>query len=164
MPENIILQEGTRAPDFVLTASNGNEVSLNDFLGAQLVLFFYPKDNTPDCIREAGEFRDLYAEFKKAGARIVGVSLDTLDSHNKFISKYKIPYLMLCDTDMKMSRRYGVFKPRKVAGTKVWGIKPTTILLDKDGRIVKIFSKIKPGQHASEVLQYILQRFNREKT
>ena len=156
MPENDEqLSENDIAPDFVLTASSGDEISLKDFITCPLVLFFYSKNVAPEGIRMVCDFRDHFPEFLKAGAQIIGVSVETLDSHNKFISKYHIPFLLLCDTDMKVIRRYGVFKPRMLDGMKVWGIERTTFVIDGSGRIRKIYSSPDPTDHALDVLQFI---------
>lgn len=149
------LNEGEQAPDFILAASNGDEVSLSNFRGKPLVLFFYSKNTVPDGIKLACEFRDYYQEFLNIGAQVVGVGVESFDSQNKLISKYHIPYLLLCDTDMKITRRYGVFRPRDVDGVKVWGIERTTFILDDDSRIEKIFYQPEVPGHCEQVLQFI---------
>jgi len=152
-------KQGDTAPDFIITASNGNEVSLSTFLGTPLILFFYPKNTAKDCVSLLSGFRDLFSDFKKEKVRLVGISVETLDSHNKFIAKYRIPFLLLCDTNMKMCRQYGVYRPRKVAGTKVWGVARTTFVVDKNGKIVKIYENIKDSDHAKEVLSFMRTSF-----
>jgi peroxiredoxin Q/BCP len=148
-------KENDLAPDFVLTASNGDEVSLSEFQDRPLVLFFYPKNNAPEDVKLACDFRDHFEEFFKIGVRILGISVETLDSHTKFITKYHIPFLLLCDTDMKASRRYGVFKPRTLDGIKVWGIERTTFVIDEKNKIRKISPNPEPTSHAEDVLRFI---------
>lgn len=159
MAVSIQIKEGKAAPDFVVTASNGNEVSLSDFQESPLVLFFYPKNMAHDCTKELCDFRDHFPEFKNLGVRLVGVSIETLDSHNKFITKYHIPFLLLCDKDMKISKLYGVFQPKKVAGSKVWAVVRTTFIIDEKGTIVKIYDNIKNPDHVQEILEFLRNRF-----
>ncbi|MBN1903224.1 peroxiredoxin [Candidatus Sumerlaeota bacterium] len=159
MADSIQIKEGKRAPDFVVTASNGNEVSLSNFLDAPLALFFYPKNTAQECVKALCDFRDHFAEFKNLGVRLVGASVETLDSHNKFISKYNIPFLLLCDKDMKISKLYGVFQPRKVAGSKVWAVVRTTFVIDEKGVIVKIYDNVRNPDHVEEVLTFLRERY-----
>jgi peroxiredoxin Q/BCP len=159
MADAVQIKEGKAAPDFVVTASNGNEVSLSNFQESPLVLFFYPKNTAQDCTKALCDFRDRFSEFKNIGVRLVGVSVETLDSHNKFITKYNIPFLLLCDKDMKISKLYGVFQPRKVAGSKVWAVVRTTFILDEKGTILKIYDNIKNPEHVQEVLEFLRSRF-----
>ena len=159
MVDSIQIEEGMEAPDFVVTASNGNEVSLSNFQEAPLVLFFYAKNNAPDCIQELCDSRDHFSEFPKLGVRLVGVSVETLDSHNKFIAKYNIPFLLLCDKDMKISKLYRVFQPRKIAGSKVWGVVRTTFIIDEKGIIIKVLDKLKPPNHVQEVLEFLRRKY-----
>lgn len=159
MADAIQIKEGKAAPDFVVTASNGNEISLSNFKGAPLVLFFYPRNTVPDCIKALCDFRDRFSEFKNPGVRLVGVSVETLDSQNKCIAKYNIPFLLLCDKDMKLSKLYGVFQPRKVAGSKVWAVVRTTFVIDEKGVIIKIFDNIKSPDHVQEVLEFLRRKY-----
>jgi peroxiredoxin Q/BCP len=159
MADSIQIKEGKTAPDFVVTASNGNEISLSNFQDAPLVLFFYPKNTAPDCVKALCNFRDRFSEFKSLGVRLVGVSVETLDSHNKCISKYNIPFLLLCDKDMKLSKLYGVFQPRKVAGSRVLAVARTTFIIDEKGIIIKIFDNIKSPDHVQEVLEFLRTKF-----
>lgn len=147
------LNEGELAPDFILAASNGDEVTLTNFKGKPLVLFFYSKNTAPDGIKFVCEFRDHHQEFINIGVQVVGVSVESLDSHNKLIAKYHIPYLLLCDTDMKVTRRYGVFRPREVDGVKVWGVERTTFILDQHSRIDKIIYQPEVPGHCEAVLR-----------
>ncbi|HOE62837.1 MAG TPA: peroxiredoxin [Candidatus Sumerlaeota bacterium] len=149
------IKEGEPAPDFILAASNGDELSLNYFTGKPLVLFFYAKNTAPDGIKLVCEFRDHHQEFIAIGARVVGVGVESLDSINKFIAKYRIPFLLLCDTDMKITRKYGVFRPRDVEGVKVWGIERTTFIIDEQSRIIKIINQPEVPGHCESVLQII---------
>ena len=155
MPGTNILKQGDQAPDFVITASNGNEVSLADFLGQPVVLFFYTKNDAPDCVSLLCDFRDHFSELKRLGVRLLGISIETLDSQNKAISKHGIPFLLLCDKNMKISRLYGVYQSRVVAGAKVWGVERTTCILDQSGLIVKIFRNVKSPGHVEDVLEFL---------
>lgn len=152
------LDEGSQALDFVITASNGNEVSLSNFLVSPLLLFFYTKNDAPDCARLLCDFRDHFSEFKSLGFRILGISIETLDSHNKAITKHGIPFLLLCDKNMKISRLYGVYKPRFVEGIKVWGVERSTYIIDEKGVIIKIFRNVKSPGHIEDVLEFIRTR------
>ena len=148
------LKEGVKAPDFTLPSSDGGEVSLSDFKGKKsVVLYFYPKDDTPGCTKEACYFRDLRKKFQAAGAEIFGVSFDSLDSHKKFIEKYKLPFSLLSDTDKAVAQKYGVYKEKSMYGKKYMGIERTTFVIGKDQKIRKIFPKVQVEGHAEEVLE-----------
>lgn len=147
------LKEGQKAPDFTLPSSDGREVTLSDFKGKKsVVLYFYPKDDTPGCTKEACYFRDLRKKFQDAGAEIFGVSFDSIDSHKKFINKYKLPFPLLSDQDKTVADKYGIFKEKSMYGHTFMGIERTTFLIDKDQKIAKIFPKVKVEGHADEVL------------
>lgn len=149
----IELHEGQKAPDFTLSSSDGGEVTLSDFKGKQIVvLYFYPKDDTPGCTKEACDFRDLREKFHAAGAEIFGVSFDSVDSHKKFITKFKLPFPLLADKDKKAAERYGVYKKKSLYGRFFMGIERTTFVIDKDQKIRKVFPKVKVEGHAEEVL------------
>ncbi|GGE27064.1 peroxiredoxin [Marinithermofilum abyssi] len=150
-----MLKEGDLAPDFTLPASNGEEVSLSDFRGKNVVLYFYPKDNTPGCTAESCDFRDREEEFKNLDTVIIGVSLDDLKSHEKFIQKYNLPFLLLSDTEAEVSKKYGVYKEKNMFGKKKWGIERSTFLIDKEGKLAKIYRKVKVDGHVDDALQYV---------
>jgi peroxiredoxin Q/BCP len=145
--------EGKAAPAFTLPASDGTKVSLRDFKGnKQVVLYFYPKDNTPGCTREACDFRDHAAKLKKNGAVVLGVSRDSLASHDKFIRKFELPFLLLSDEDGAICGKYDVIREKNLYGKKVKGIERSTFVIDRDGKIRKVFRKVKVDGHVDEVL------------
>lgn len=146
------LKEGDKAPDFSLPSSSGGMVSLKDLKGKSVILYFYPKDNTPGCTKEACDFRDLRKKFQAEGAEIYGVSFDSIDSHKKFIAKYKLPFPLLSDSDKSMAKAYGVFKKKILYGNSFLGIERTTFVIDPQGKIKKIFPKVKVNGHADQVL------------
>jgi peroxiredoxin Q/BCP len=146
-------EEGDSAPDFSTTDADGNPVKLSDFRGQKVVLYFYPKDNTPGCTREACSFRDSFSEFEKQGIKVLGVSLDSESAHKKFIAKYDLPFTLLADTDRSVSEAYGVYGQKQFMGRKFMVINRTTFLIDEDGKIKKIFAKVKVNEHADEVLE-----------
>jgi len=150
------LVEGSKAPAFTLPASTGGKISLRDYRGkSHVVLYFYPRDMTSGCTREACSFRDLGAEFAQAGAVILGVSTDDLDSHGKFTQAHSLTFPLLSDTDAKVATRYGVYKERNMYGRKVMGIERMTFVIDRDGTIRRIWRKVKVEQHADEVLDFV---------
>ncbi|MCI0529917.1 MAG: thioredoxin-dependent thiol peroxidase [Nitrospira sp.] len=150
------LKEGEQAPDFSLPSSEGRNISLKDFKGKKsVVLYFYPKDDTPGCTKEACGFRDMIRQFEAKDSMILGVSLDDESSHKKFIQKYSLPFTLLSDVDHQMSTAYGVYKEKNMYGKTYWGIERTTFVIDKAGRIAKIFPKVKVDNHISEVLDFI---------
>jgi peroxiredoxin Q/BCP len=147
------VRAGEPAPDFTLPASTGENVSLSDFRGKQaVVLYFYPKDDTPGCTKEACSFRDLSAEFAAKGAVILGVSPDSVDSHRKFRDKYHLPFTLLADQGAEVATQYGVWKEKSMYGRTFMGVERTTVVIDKDGRIRKVFPKVSVDGHADEVL------------
>ncbi|MER3423438.1 MAG: thioredoxin-dependent thiol peroxidase [Nitrospiraceae bacterium] len=143
---------GDRAPVFSLLDETGKTVSLKSLKGKQVVLYFYPKDDTPGCTKEACSFRDAYGRIQEAGAVILGVSLDGRDSHRKFIEKYKLPFPLLSDEDAKVSKAYGVYKEKNMYGKKYWGIERSTFVIDQTGVIKAEFRKVKVDGHVDEVL------------
>lgn len=150
------LTEGNKAPDFKALASNGKEVGLKDFAGKKrIVLYFYPKDDTPGCTKEACEFRDNVKSIEKIDAVVLGVSPDNVESHNKFIQKFKLPFLLLSDEDKAISKAYAVWIKKSMYGREYMGVARTTFIIGKDGKIEKIFEKVKPEGHAEEVLEYL---------
>ncbi len=146
------LKEGDRAPDFSAATHDGGKVALSDFKGRQVVLYFYPRDNTPGCTKEACAFRDDFAEVKKKGAIVLGVSTDSAKSHARFAEKYELPFTLLADEDKKIVQAYGVWGPKTFMGMKFTGTHRVTFLIGPDGRIKKIWPKVKPAEHAAEVL------------
>jgi len=147
------LTDGAEAPDFTLESDSGETVSLARLRGKPVVLYFYPRDDTPGCTTEACEFRDAWAEVKKTGAVVLGVSPDTAASHQKFKSKFKLPFPLLADPDHKVAERYGAWGERSMYGRKFQGILRTTFVIGPDGRIKKVFERVKPKGHAGEVLE-----------
>lgn len=150
------VQEGKKAPNFKLPSTEGKEVSLSDFKNEQaVVLYFYPKDNTPGCTQESCDFRDSYKKFKSKGAVILGVSADSLQSHAKFQEKFELPFPLLSDESKEMLKDYGVWKEKSMYGKKYMGIERTTIIIDKQGKVAKIFPKVKVTGHIGEVFEAV---------
>ncbi|HKN87606.1 MAG TPA: thioredoxin-dependent thiol peroxidase [Nitrospiraceae bacterium] len=143
---------GTTAPDFSLPDQAEKVVSLKNLKGKQVVLYFYPKDDTPGCTKESCDFRDSYTKITKTGAVILGVSLDGAESHRKFIEKYSLPFSLLSDEEAAVSKAYGVYKLKNMYGKKYWGIERSTFVIDQAGRIKAIFRKVKVDGHAEEIL------------
>ena len=146
------LKEGDKAPDFSVTDESGKTVSLKDLRGKKFVLYFYPKDDTPGCTKEACSFRDSFSKFKKRGIEVFGVSLDSEKSHQKFIDKFSLPFRLLADTDRQLADSFGTYGEKKFMGRTYMGVNRMTFLIDEKGKIKKIFSKVKPEEHAEEVL------------
>ena len=146
------LKEGDKAPDFTAASSDGKKVSLKDLKGKRVVLYFYPKDDTPGCTVEACGFRDGIKKIEKQDAVVLGVSPDSVSSHNKFIEKFKLSFILLADEDKKICQAYGVWVEKSMYGKKYMGVARTTFLIGKDGRITKIYEKVKPEGHAEEIL------------
>lgn len=147
------LKPGDDAPLFILPSSDGKKVDLTSYRGkSHVILYFYPKDDTPGCTKEACAFRDSFAELKKAKAVILGVSLDPLASHQKFVEKYTLPFLLLSDTDAAVSKAYGVYKLKNMYGRKFWGIERSTFLIDPKGKVTHLFRRVKVDAHLDEVL------------
>ncbi len=153
MPElNLKLKAGDKAPEFTALANGGSEVSLSDFKGKRVILYFYPKDDTPGCTKEACAFRDRFADFKKNGVVVLGVSPDPLKSHDKFAEKFKLPFPLLADEDKKIAGDYGVWGEKSFLGRKYLGTHRVTFLIGPEGKINNIWPKVKPAEHADEVL------------
>ena len=146
------LKEGDRAPEFSAAASGGGTISLADFKGRNVILYFYPRDDTPGCTKEACAFRDHFAEFKKRGVIVLGVSTDSAKSHDKFIAKYQLPFTLLVDDEKKIVQAYGVWGEKSFLGKKYLGTHRVTFLIGPDGRIRKVWPKVKPEEHVKEVL------------
>ena len=149
------LKVGDKAPLFILPSGDGKTVSLKELKGKKVVLYFYPKDDTPGCTKEACSFRDNLARVKQKGAVILGVSADSVESHNKFINKYDLPFPLLSDESKEIIRAYGVWKQKTFMGKKFMGIERTTIIINEEGIILKIFSKVKVEGHTDEVLEVL---------
>jgi thioredoxin-dependent peroxiredoxin len=148
---------GQAAPDFTLPASNGKEVSLHDFRGKNVVLYFYPKDNTPGCTKESCDFRDNAGQFEAKNTIILGVSTDSLASHDKFIKKYDLPFILLSDTDAAVSKLYDVYKLKKNFGKEYMGIERSTFIIDKEGQLAREYRKVKVDGHVEEALAFIYE-------
>jgi peroxiredoxin Q/BCP len=147
-----VIEEGTPAPDFELQSDTGETIRLSDLRGKPVVLYFYPKDDTPGCTAEACEFRDAYDAYRERGAEILGVSPDTVASHQKFKSKYGLPFTLLADPEHKTAEDYGVWGERKFAGKKYLGINRSTFVIDNEGKVARAMLGIKPAGHAAAVL------------
>jgi peroxiredoxin Q/BCP len=146
------LKEGDVAPEFTGSTNGGGEVSLSDFRGKNVILYFYPRDDTPGCTKEACAFRDEFAAFKKKGAVVLGVSTDSAKSHDKFVEKYKLPFNLVSDEDKKIVQAYGAWGEKSFMGRKYQGTYRVTFLIGPDGRIKKVWPAVKPVEHAEEVL------------
>jgi peroxiredoxin Q/BCP len=147
-----MLKEGDNAPDFNVKNQNSEDVKLADLKGKKVVLYFYPKDDTPGCTKEACSLRDSFDVFEKKGIKILSVSTDNEKSHQKFISKFSLPFDLLADTDKKLVNDYGVYGEKSMYGKKYMGVNRKTFLIDENGKIAKIFDKVKVAEHADEVL------------
>jgi peroxiredoxin Q/BCP len=147
-----VIEEGKPAPDFELKSDTGDAVKLSDFRGRPVVLYFYPKDDTPGCTAEACEFRDAYDVYRERGAEVLGVSPDDVTSHEKFKSKYQLPFTLLADPEHEVADKYGVWGERKFAGKTYMGINRSTFVIDGEGNVARAMLGIKPAGHAEEVL------------
>ena len=147
-----MLKEGDKAPDFNAKDQDGNDIKLTDLKGTRVVLYFYPKDDTPGCTKEACSFRDADDIYRSKGIRVLGVSTDNEKSHQKFISKFQLPFDLLADTEKEIVEAYGVWGEKSMYGKKYMGTFRKTFLIDGDGKIVKIFEKVDVAVHADEVL------------
>ena len=145
------MQIGDKAPDFSLPDQNGQTVSLKSLKGKQVVLYFYPKDDTPGCTKEACGFRDSLKAIEKINTVVLGVSMDNAASHHKFIKKYSLPFPLLCDEDGTVSKAYGVYKLKNMYGKTYWGIERSTFIIDETGKLKAIFRKVKVDGHVDEV-------------
>jgi peroxiredoxin Q/BCP len=147
-----MLKEGDKAPEFSAKDQDGNDVNLSDYKGKKVVLYFYPRDNTPGCTKQACSLRDGFAELKKNNIEVIGVSTDTEKSHQKFIGKFDLPFILIADVDHEVSELYGVYVEKNMYGKKYMGIKRTTFLVNEDGILTTIMKKVKVAEHAREVL------------
>ena len=148
-------KEGQKAPEFSIPASNGETVSLKGLRGKKVVLYFYPKDDTPGCTVEACGFRDGIKKIEKTNAIVLGVSPDDVKSHVKFIEKFKLPFLLLSDPDKKVCKAYGVWVEKSMYGKTYMGVARTTFIIDEQGIIEKVYEKVKPDVHTEEILQFL---------
>ena len=147
-----MIKENSKAPNFKLPSSNNKNFEINKSLDQYLVIYFYPRDNTPGCTSEAKDFTKLYKEFKKLNCEIFGISKDSVESHKKFISKFKIPFQLLSDEKITALKKYGAWGEKSMYGKKFMGIKRTTFLINQKGKIIKIWNNVKVKDHAKEVL------------
>lgn len=152
-----MLKIGDKAPEFTLQDKNGNEVSLNSFLGKKVVLYFYPKDSTPGCTRQACAFASAYEQFKSNDIVVIGISKDSISSHVKFAEKYNLPFILLSDPERKAIEAYGVWQEKKMCGKVGMVVVRTTFIIDENGNIEKVMDKVKPDTNAKEILDYLLK-------
>jgi thioredoxin-dependent peroxiredoxin len=148
-----MIKEGDAAPDFEAHDAEGNIVRLSELRGQKVVLYFYPKDDTPGCTKEACSFRDSFAEFGRRGIKVLGVSTDDEKSHRRFAEKYSLPFTLLADTDHAVADLFGVYGEKQYMGRKYMGVNRVTFLIDEQGRVVRVFDKVKVDEHADEVLK-----------
>ena len=153
--EGKMLEVGTMAPDFTLLNQNGEEISLSQYRGQKVILYFYPKDNTPGCTKQACGFAQLYPDFVKKGAVILGVSKDSVKSHKKFEEKYQLPFTLLSDPDLVAIQAYDVWKEKNMYGKKVMGVVRTTYLINEEGIIEKAYTKVKGAQNPNDMLEVL---------
>ena len=147
-----MLELQSQAPDFTLTDKDGRQVSLSDFLGKKVVLYFYPKDNTPGCTRQACAFAGAYGEFRSKNVEVIGISKDSVASHVKFAEKYNLPFILLADPELQAIKAYDVWQEKKMCGKVSMGVVRTTFIIDEEGKIAHIMPKVKPDTNASEIL------------
>lgn len=150
-----MLEVGAKAPEFTLPDKDGNPVSLSDFAGKKVVLYFYPRDNTPGCTRQACAFAAAYEDFKAMDAAVIGVSKDSAASHQRFAEKHGLPFVLLSDPELTAIQAYGVWQEKKLYGKVSMGVVRTTFIIDEQGRIEKVMPKVKPDTNAAEILSYL---------
>ena len=150
-----MLQNGMKAPDFTLLDKDGQTVSLSDFRGKKIVLYFYPRDNTPGCSRQACAFAALYDRFREEDVVVIGISKDSVTSHQKFAQKYNLPFILLADPELQAIEAYGVWQEKKLYGKVSMGVVRTTYVIDEEGNIEKIMPKVKPDSNAADILAYL---------
>ncbi len=150
-----MLEIGSKAPDFILNDKNGTPVSLSDFAGKKVVLYFYPKDNTPGCTRQACAFAQSYEEFENNNVVVIGISKDSVASHLKFAQKYELPFVLLSDPELQAIQAYGVWQEKKLYGKVSMGVVRSTYLINEEGFIEKVMPKVKPDNNAAEILAYL---------
>ena len=149
-----MLETGMKAPGFILQDKDGRNVSLSDFAGKKVILYFYPKDNTPGCTRQAQAFSTAYEKFKRMNIEVIGISKDSAASHTKFAEKYSLPFVLLSDPELNAIKAYGVWQEKKLYGKVSMGVVRTTFVIDEQGNIEKIMPKVKPDTNAAELLEY----------
>ena len=150
-----MIEKGMKAPDFTLQDKNGNNVSLSDFRGKKVVLYFYPKDNTPGCTRQACAFAGAYRQFAEKNVEVIGISKDSVASHLKFAEKHSLPFILLADPLLNAIQKYGVWQEKKLYGKVSMGVVRTTFIIDENGIIEKVMPKVKPDTNAGEILGFI---------
>ncbi len=150
-----MLEKNTKAPSFTLPDKDGKEVSLEDYTGKKVVLYFYPRDNTPGCTKQACGFAGMYDEFTELGVTVIGVSKDSMKSHQKFVDKYNLPFILLSDPELKAITAYDVWKEKKLYGKTSMGVVRTTYIIDENGIIEDVMPKVKPDTNAKDVLEYL---------
>lgn len=150
-----MLKEGIKAPNFTLVNKDGNSISLSDYLGKKIVLYFYPKDNTPGCTKQACAFAANYNVFKNNDVVVIGVSKDSVDSHVKFAEKYNLPFILLSDPELKAIAAYDVWHEKKMAGKTYMGVVRSTYIISEEGNILKAMEKVKPDTNAEEIINYL---------
>ena len=150
-----MLKQGDRAPDFALKDKDSNTVRLSDFKGQKVVLYFYPRDNTPGCTRQACTFAWVYDEFKNKNVEVIGISRDSVESHVKFAEKHNLPFILLSDPSLEAIQAYGVWQEKKLYGKVSFGVVRTTFIIDENGNIERIMPKVKPDTNAAEILEFI---------
>ena len=150
-----MLKVGDKAPDFTLMDKEGREVSLSNYLGNRIVLYFYPKDNTPGCTRQACAFAGLFSEFERRGVVVIGISKDSVASHQKFAEKHGLPFVLLSDSELSVIKAYGVWQEKKLYGKISFGVVRTTFIIDEQGIISHIMPKVKPDTNAAEILELL---------
>ena len=153
-----MLEAGIKAPNFTLPDKDGNPISLSDFLGKKVVLYFYPKDNTPGCTRQACAFAAAYEGFKAKDVVVIGVSKDSVASHQKFAAKYDLPFILLSDPELQAIQAYDVWQEKKLYGKASMGVVRSTYIIDENGVIEKVMPKVKPDTNAAEILEYLQNR------
>jgi peroxiredoxin Q/BCP len=151
--EEQMIEEGKPAPDFELPTDSGETIKLSELRGKPVVLYFYPKDDTPGCTTQACGIRDAYGEFERAGAVVLGVSPDSEKSHGKFKDKYELPFTLLADTEHSVAEQYGVWGEKSFAGKKYMGVNRSTFVIDADGNVKRVMHDVKPANHADDVLE-----------
>ena len=150
-----MLDIGTKAPDFTLPDKDGNLITLSDYLGKKVILYFYPKDNTPGCTKQACAFATNFEKFKEIDAVVIGISKDSVASHAKFAAKYDLPFILVSDTELAAIQAYDVWKEKKLYGKVSMGVVRTTYIINEDGVIEKVMPKVKPDTNAAEILEYL---------
>ncbi len=152
-----MIKEGMKAPEFTLPDKDGNQVSLADFLGNKVVVYFYPRDNTSGCTKQACAFAGAYKEFEELGAVVIGISKDSVKSHQNFASKYELPFILLSDPELKAIQAYDVWQEKKMYGKVSMGVVRSSFIIDEKGMVEKVMEKVKPDTNAAEILGYLRQ-------